>query len=694
MKGFFYPKNVVVIGVSDKPTNMGRSIVNNMVTWGFPGQIHAVGPSAGVILGRPIRKSVKEIPFALDLAVILTPAATVPAIVKECGEVGIRRVVIESAGFSEFSDEKRGLEKELMDIADQYGIRFVGPNCIGVINTENGLCAPFPRMENPTEAGNVSIVAQSGGVAISYMESLAFEALHVNKITSMGNKLNVDESDLLDYLVNEDAGTQIICMYLEGFKTARRFVEIARKSQKPIILHKAGVGEAGAASAASHTGAMSSDDKVVSAALAQAGVIRVHKTSQMLDYIKVLKLPPLKGKNIAIVSRSGGHGVIAADTAEHHGFNLPPFPQEELDKISEHVRGGVINLRNPMDLGDLFDLSVYEEVAKMVLANPDIDGMVLVHSYGDHLRKESHHFMGLVKELGQAYQKPVAMSLFVDDQERAYLKQNFDFPIFNSPENAAAALIVSYRLHSYREKQAKFVPFQKTVDTAPVRQVIAQAAQSGRNPSQGECFDILKQYGLPVPDYRTVQTGEAAAEAARDMGGTVVLKVDVPSIIHKSDVGGVVLNLDTPQAAKTAFDDMAHRLKDRLAPGEPFTALVMEQKQVDGQEVIFGVKQDESFGPTLLFGLGGVFAELLEDVSLRVLPVSRENVSEMVREIKGYHALAGARGKASVNVENIVDNLLSLSQLATDLPEIREIDLNPVIVDEKGCSVLDVRFIL
>ena len=694
MKSFFYPKNVVVIGVSEKPTNMGRLIVQNIIHGGFHGQVHAVGPSGGVIMGRPIRKSVKDIPFQLDLAVIMTPAVTIPALMRECGEAGILRLVIESAGFSEFSDDRKGLEQELLDVAEEFGIRFVGPNCIGVVNMENGLLTPFVPMARNPISGTVSVLSQSGGVVLSYVDYLGFEALHCNKVTSMGNKLNVDESDLLEYLVNEDDGTEIICMYLEGFSNGPRIMQIARQSRKPIILHKSGIGKAGATMAASHTAALSSNDKVVDAALAQAGIIRVRSTAQMMNYVRIFKLPPMKGRNLAIVSRSGGHGVIAADTAELNGFVLPPFPKEELAKIRKHVRGGIINLQNPMDLGDLFDLSIYEYVAQMILSNPQIDGMILVHTYGETQCEESHHLIKIIKELSEKHGKPVALCLIVDDKERAYLKQNFDFPIFKTPEYAAGALKVSRKFHMYRKNQMDFIPFEKQIEMDAARQIVDSAIKENRNPSQAECFDILKLYGLQVPAYRFVQTKAEAVTAAAEIGTPIVLKVDVPSIIHKSDVGGVVLNLQTPEAVGAAFDVLENKLQDQMGSADRFAALVMEQVVADGREVIFGVNQDETFGPTLLFGLGGVFAELLKDVSLRVIPLDRNEVMEMIQEVKGFKALTGARGQKTVNLDVLADNLLSLAQLARDFTEIKEIDLNPVLVNSERTWVLDVRFLL
>ena len=694
MKGFFYPGSVVVIGVSEKPSNMGRMIVKNMIAKEFSGQVHAVGPTGGVILGRPIRKSVKDINFPLDLAVILTPAETVPQLVRECGEKGIRRIVIESAGFSELSKDRRSLEDELMSAAADHGIRFIGPNCIGLVNTENGLSTPFVAVSTQFDTGKVSVISQSGGVALNYMDALAFEGVHFNKVTSIGNKLNVDETELLEYFVNQDPGTEIICMYLEGFKDGRKLMDIARSSAKPIIVHKSGIGKAGAASAASHTGSLASDDKIVSSAFKQAGMIRVRSTGMMMDLVKIFELPPMKGRNLAIVSRSGGHGVIAADTAEHFEFNLPSFPENDIRMIKQHVRGGVINLRNPLDLGDLFDLSIYEEIAQQILSNPDIHGLVLVHGYSEAEKEASRRFMGLVKELSETHKKPVALCLNIDDDETAYLKRYFDFPFYSSPEDGTLALNVSYRTHLYRVAHKSFTPYIKKVDHAPALNILNGAQAENRNPSQVECFDILKCYDFPVPEYRPAKTAKEAATAAEVIGYPVVLKVDVPSIIHKSDVGGIVLNLSTPESVVAAFNQLQDRLRNHSGEAEPFAAIVMQQADLDGQEVILGVKQDATFGPVLLFGLGGIFAELIEDVSLRVLPVDRSDVVDMIREIRAYEALTGARGTTAKDIDSLADQLLNLSQLAQDFQQIKEIDLNPAICYQNGCLVLDARFIL
>jgi acyl-CoA synthetase (NDP forming) len=320
--------------------------------------------------------------------------------------------------------------------------------------------------------------------------------------------------------------------------------------------------------------------------------------------------------------------------------------------------------------------------------------MVLVHGYSEAEKEASRQFMGRVKELSETHQKPVALCLNIDDEETAYLRRNFDFPFYNSPEHGTLSLNVSYRTHLYREAHKTFTPHVKIVEHAPVSKILDKAKAENRNPSQVECFDILKCYDLPVPECRSAITAHEAAAAAGAIGFPTVLKVDVPSIIHKSDVGGIIINLNSSEEVVAAFGRMQARLENHLNEGEGFATIVMKQADPDGQEVIFGIKQDATFGPVLLFGLGGIFAELIEDVSLRVLPVDRTDVVEMILEIRGYEALAGARGTAPKDVDSLVDQLLSLSQLAQDFPQIQEVDLNPVISYENGCLALDARFIL
>jgi len=319
MREIFYPGSVAVIGVSAKPDNLGRNIVGNLVEYGFNGVVYAVGPSGGTIETRRIYPTVLDIPDSVDLAVIMTPAKTVPGILEQCGQKGVRWAIIETAGFREYGEEGKQLEDEIVRIANKYDMRFVGPNCIGAISMENGFCVPFPRLRRFVKDGDVSMVSQSGGVGMSVLNLMANEGVGLNKFVSVGNMLNIDAEDMLDYLI-EDEGTEVIFVYLESVRDGRKLMEVAKKSTKPILAFKANIGNLGNDIALSHTASLTSDDKVVDAAFQQAGIIRIHDATTLGNNLKILELPPMCGKNLAIISRSGGHAVIAADSCELSGF--------------------------------------------------------------------------------------------------------------------------------------------------------------------------------------------------------------------------------------------------------------------------------------------------------------------------------------------------------------------------------------
>ena len=340
MRDIFYPLSVAVIGVSAKPDNLGRNIVGNLVEYGFNGIVYAVGPSGGMIETRRIFHSVVDIPDHIDLAVVLTPAATVPGVLEECGQKGVRWAIIETAGFREFTERGKQLEDEIVRVAEKYGIRFVGPNCIGAINMENGFCVPFPRLKNFLRQGEVSMITQSGGVGMSVLNLLTNEGLGLNKFVSVGNMLNITAEDLLEYLI-DDPGTSLIFMYMESIGDGRRLMQVARKSQKPILAFKSNIGRLGQNIALSHTASLTSDDKVVDAAFQQAGVIRVHDATTLGNSLKILGLPPMQGNNLGIISRSGGHAVIAADACELVGEIGAEKREREMRQVdlAQHAPG-------------------------------------------------------------------------------------------------------------------------------------------------------------------------------------------------------------------------------------------------------------------------------------------------------------------------------------------------------------------
>jgi acyl-CoA synthetase (NDP forming) len=696
MREIFYPSTVAVIGVSSKPTNLGRNIVANLVEYGFNGIVYAVGPSGGMIETRRIYHSVGDIPDHIDLAVILTPAQTVPTILDECGQKGIRWAIIETAGFREYTDEGGQLEDEISRVADEYGIQFVGPNCIGAMNMENGLCVPFPRLKKFVKQGEVSMITQSGGVGMSALNLMANEGLGLNKFVSVGNMLKIDAEDMLEYLIT-DEGTGLIFMYLESIRDGRRLMEIARKSPKPVVIFKANIGELGKNIAQSHTASLTSDDKIVEAAFHQAGIIRVNSATTFGNNLKILGLPPMRGENLAIISRSGGHAVMAADATELAGFNLAHFPDSFLREIENHFRASVIRLTNPLDLGDLFDLNVYAQIVEQTLQLEGVDGIVFLHtSLSDAENQTSRKLLDRMIELVDKYDKPVAYYISAAAEEVNYLKQNYDFPIFTQVVETIRALEMSYHYHvqSGRVRTKEEIPVFK-VDQSGVRSLISGAVQEKRDLLLSEALQVLEHYGIPTVPSVIAMTVDEAQSAAEKFGYPVAIKIVAEQISHKSDVGGVQLNLRNSTALAEVFDDMMDRIH-KTYPEAKLDGVLVQPMVTGGRELILGGRQDPQFGPVLLAGLGGIFVEIFEESQVRVAPISRREAREMIQGLRGYQILAGARGHKPADIDALVETLLRLSQLLTDFPEIKELDINPLRVfhEGEGCRALDARIIL
>jgi len=709
MREIFYPNSVAVVGVSPKLTNLGRNIVSNLIDFGFQGIVYAVGPSGGVIATRRIYRSVQDIPHHVDLAVILAPAHTLPGILEKCGQKGIRWAVVETAGFGEYGEQGQQIEEEMVRIAARYGIRFIGPNCIGVINMENGLSLPFLRVKPLGRAGDISIISQSGGVGGSVMNLMANEGLRLNKFVSVGNMLDIGAEELLEYLI-EDPGTRIIFLYLEGIQDGRRLTEVARHSPKPILAFKSNVGRLGKRIAASHTGALSSDDAVVDAAFRQCGITRVRDATSLINSLKIMHLPPMRGRNLAVISRSGGHAVVAADACESSGFDLAEFPAEFIREIEGHFRASVIKLTNPLDLGDLFDLDVYAQIVARTVEQPWVDGVLFLHTSGAEERDRTRELIQRLERFSSEYDKPVAVYVSTADDEVAYLKRTFDLPIFTRVVETVRALALSQEYH--RELQEVHAEeelphpstssghrFQVDADCPNPREVVRALIQDAQAEERDlllhEAVEALTAYGIPVAPSVQATTVEEVQAAAERFGYPVAIKVISEGISHKSDAGGVQLNLRNEEAVTEAFRDMTEGIR-RAYPEARIDGVLVQPMAAGGRELILGGRQDAQFGPVVLVGMGGVFVEIFEEVALRVAPIGRREALAMVQELRGAPILMGARGHRRSDIEAVVDAILRLSQLLCDFPEIQELDINPLYVfhETDGCQALDARIIL
>jgi len=690
LRKFFYPDSVAVIGVSERPDNLAANIVANVLEFGYDGEIHAVGLRGGEVHGVPILTSVEALPDAVDLAVILTPATTAPDLLEACGQKGIRRAVIESGGFAEFSEQGRELEARVCQVARQQGIRFMGPNCISVINMENGLCLPFaPRLaRRAVKRGPVSVLAQSGGVSITFLLQLSAAGLGVNKVVSMGNKSDLDEVDYLQFLL-DDPGTEIVCIHLESIEKGRRLMELAASSPKPIVVQKANRGRASAQIALSHTAALANDDRIVSAALRQAGVARAASFDDAVAVAQGFALPPVRGSDLVAISRSGGHAVVAADAAEDHGFRLASIPEEFQSEVRNLFRADVIAPTNPIDLGALFDFELYGHIVEKCVRGLDPDALLLVHAYsevgGEEMSLRLAHRVG---RLMQKLDKPVAFCAFAQKEGVEALKQEMDYPVFTGIEGAVRALSASRERYTRR---ASLLPLPSAPAQRPdeVEGLLARDGVLTTDAALGLC----SSFGVAAAEWAVVDDVEGALIAAGAIGYPVALKALSPDVPHKSDAGAIALGVEGPDALRAEFAALLARVNERV-PGARVGGVLVQRTLAGGREVILGGKRDPSFGPVVMFGLGGVYVELFEDVAFRLAPLTRESAEEMIAEVRGSRLLRGVRGEPPADVDSVVEALLALSQLLVDCPEAAEVDVNPLLVFEQGVAAVDARVVV
>lgn len=679
MRGFFHPQSVAVVGVSPRAGNLGRNIVANLETFGFPGPVYYVSPRGGEYKGQTIYQDVRELEQVPDLAVILTPAVTVPEILEACGQKGIKRVVIESGGFSELDQGHGQLEAQIKDTAQRHGLRFIGPNCIGVICTHSGLAVPFPMLGQAVPKGGLSLICQSGGIGLTYLHRAAMEGLGIANFASVGNKANVNEEDLLAYCI-EDPHTQMILLYLESIVDGRRMCELIRATDKPVVVHKSNIAPLSHAIAQSHTAALANDDLVVEEALAQCGALRAHTVGDCLTILKGLGMPRPKGRRLAVISRSGGHAVVATDAAYREGMELPPLPQSYLDSIQEATRASVIKLQNPLDLGDLFHFELYVEILRGALAQENVDGVMMVHGYRGPEVKPSRQFISQAGDLARQYGKPVALVLLTTPEEMDQARQLSSLPIFDAPEEAIKALSMSARAGGKKPPQG--LGCAGAFDTARAQRILSTAGADG-GLELPEALHLIAAAGVPVAPFLVAGDAAEAAGAAQALGFPVALKAVGAHLSHKSDQGGVALNLADAGAVEEAAAKMINELQA--------SRLVVMSMISGGQEVIVGAKRDPSFGPLVLLGLGGVTAEVLRDVRLGLAPLADGEAGAMLDGLKGAALLKGFRGRPAASRPALVAVVNQVSNLISRLPQLLELDINPLLVGPGGAMAVDAR---
>ena len=697
MTEFFNPRTVAVIGASTNPDKLGHAVVENLVSGGFTqkGTVYPVNPKATEILGLPAYPSVQDIPGSIDLAVIVIPYKFVPDALRTCGEKKIPAVIVISAGFREAGREGLDRELELIEIARQYGIRLIGPNCLGVIDTFTPLNASFAA--GTPKKGPMAFMSQSGALGTAVLDISLAGRLGLSKFVSLGNKADVDEIDLLEAWA-DDVNTKVIMIYSEGMNNGQEFIKTARKvtAKKPVVAIKSGVTQAGSRAVSSHTGSLAGSEQAYHAAFRQAGVLRADSMQSLFDIALALGYQPLlEGDRIAIITNAGGPGILATDALERSGLSLARFENETISTLGQYLPDAA-SAANPVDvLGDA-RADRYQLALETVSADPNVDGLMVVLT--PQAMTEIEATADAIGKVAQSISKPVITSFMGEAKVKPGIDrlEKFGIPNYPFPERAALAFKA---MSDYRGIQSRSAPeyVQFEVDKKRTQLVLDTVRQAGRlSIGDSEARQILTAYGMKIPTSDLAATPDEAVEIANQIGYPVVLKIASPDILHKTDVGGVKVGLSNAEEVRDAFELMVYRAQRYLPQAHLWGCLVQQMVPAGGLEVLVGMNRDPQFGPLVTFGLGGIYVEILKDVTFRIAPFAVQSAEKMLSEIRARALLDGVRGKPPVDKAAIVDTLLRIGQLVQDFPEIVELDINPLMVYPQGMGAIaiDMRLVL
>jgi len=693
LDAIFRPRSVAVIGASRREQSIGREILKNLVEFEFKGPVYPVNPAAAVVRSMKSYANLKEIPGPVDMAVIVVPRKHVLEVAQQCGEKGVKGLVVITAGFKEVGKKGQALEEDLRKIIDKYGMRMVGPNCMGVINTEPDVCLNATFAATRPTKGNVGFVSQSGALGEAILADAVHRGLGVSMFVSMGNKTDISGNDLLEYW-EDNPEIVAILMYLESFGNPRKFTRLARRvtRKKPIITVKAGRTPAGARAATSHTGSIVGLDIATESLLEQCGVLRVTSMEEMFVQASALANQPVpRNDRIAIVTNAGGPGILCTDACIGRGLRLAELGPATLGGL-KGVLPPEASTANPVDMIASADAARYRASLDLVKKDRGVDGIIAI--FVSPIMIDAYEVAQAIAASADGT-KPV-LSVFMGKQrsdEGVEELRRCRVPVYNFPEEAASAMSAMARYRILRDApRGEVVRFK--VRRAKARRVVASAREAGRTDLlPGEVLEVLEAYGLPVVPSLSVSSAAEAIAASIELGYPVVLKVASGKISHKTDVGGVRVDLRTADEVGAAFQD----LRSKLGRRDPALSMTVQKMVRQGREVILGMTRDDRFGPLIMFGLGGVFVEVMRDVAVRAHPLTDVDAASMIRKIRGYPLLAGARGEGPVNVALIEESLLRLSQLVTDFEtELAELDLNPLIVSRRRdrSFIVDARITL
>lgn len=694
LEPFYCPASVAVIGASRDESKLGHAVLKNLIQCGYDGELYPINPNAEAILGHQAYPSVLAVTEKIDLSVIVVPDRFVPQVLEECGQKGVKGVIVITAGFREIGGEGIKKEKALVDIVERYDMRMLGPNCLGIIDTICPLNASFAR--GMPRRGDIAMMSQSGALLLAILDWALGEEVGFSRFVSLGNKADIDETDLLQ-LWDEDPYSKVIVAYLEGISDGPRFMEIAQQvtGETPIIAIKAGTSDAGARAVSSHTGTLAGSERAYDAAFKQAGITRADSIEELFDYAHAFaEVPPIKGDKIAIVSNAGGAAIMATDALDRAQLQLASFQGKTIRSLKTHLPPGS-NALNPVDVRGDADAERYKFALDAVLQDKNVDGVIAILTPQAVTRvDETAH---AIADVVQEHDKPV-LGCFMGQNTaligieilRDHMIPNYPYP--ERVVDAMRAMVERWRWLGHPPRKMERFEVQRD----EVEQVLSQVRADGRlTVGDAEAREIMKAYGITIPQAQLASNPDEAVEIAQRIGYPVVMKIVSPDILHKTDIGGVKLNLMGDTAVRDTFDLLIYRASRYMPEAEIWGALVQEMVP-QGKEVIIGINRDPQFGPLLLFGLGGIYVEALKDVSFRIAPIAGWEAEEMITEIRAYPLLRGFRGEKPSDLKAIAECILRVSQLAVDFPEIVELDINPLMVNEegKGAVAIDMRLVL
>ena len=691
LEALFRPKSVAVIGASAKELSIGNRIIKNLIDFGYTGAIYPINPKADEIRGVKAYPSIFDVPGEIDLAHMVIAGKFVPSAVEDCGKKGIKAIIINSAGFTEIGPEGAALQKDFLERAKKYGIRILGPNCQGIINTDPSLKAYCNFTFTKPEPGFISVVAQSGGVGELIHQGFSQMGIGTRIYASNGNASDISITEILEYL-GDDEGTRVIALYVESLSDPKAFMDVARKvsAKKTILAMKAGRTAEGAKASSSHTGGLAKTDIAIELIFEKLGILTFRDEGELCQAAAAFAAQPIPaGNRVGIITNTGGPAVIATDVLVDAGMQIPTLSENAMAELKGKLFAEAA-FSNPVDVLATADAGHFRAAMDVMMAEDQIDSLYINFVTPFFVDTEKVAFQ--IAEVNKQRKKPIVCNLMTDPRQwvgTVDILKSGGVPCYSFPSTAARALAALSRYGALRSRDIGDVKQFSDVDSSRVAEILKKAADAGSDMlSAGEVYPILDAYKIPCAAWKMADTAADAEAAADAIGYPVVIKADAASVIHKSDVGGVAVNLQTGKAVREAASNMAAKI------GASDLKFLVQKFQPGGKELIIGAKAEKGLGHLIMFGLGGIYVEILKDVTFKISPVTEVEAGEMISSLKAAALLTGVRGEAGIDQPGVIDVILRLSQLVTDFPAIQEMDLNPVMAFSDRIVAVDARIAL